>query len=66
MWGWGREREDKGNSFSGFSFSACIIYYFVFGDQSDGCDKQQKISFKLEVLLLKYLQEHILLHGHGD
>ena len=28
--GWGRGREAEVCSFSGFSFSACIIFYFTF------------------------------------
>ena len=36
-----------------FSFSACIIFYFAFENQNDGCDKQQNIFFKLEHLIGK-------------
>ena len=53
LWGWGRGREDEGCSFSGFSFSACIIFYFGFENQNDGCDKPHNIFFKIEDLILK-------------
>ena len=45
--------KDEGCSFSGFSFSACIIFYFAFENQNDGCNKHQNICFKLEDLILK-------------
>ena len=51
--GWGRGREAEDCSFSVFSFSACIIFYFSFKNQNDGCDKQQNIFCKLEDLMLK-------------
>ena len=44
--GLGKGREDEGCSFAGFSFSPCIIFYFAFENQSDGCDKQHNICFK--------------------
>ena len=52
-WRWESRREAEGCSFSGFSFSACIIFYFAFENQNDGCDKQQNIFFELEDLILK-------------
>ena len=52
-WGWKRGRESEGCSFSGFSFSTCIVFYFAFEKQNDECDKQQNIFFKLEDLILK-------------
>ena len=51
--GWERGREAEGCSFSSFSFSACIIFYFSFENQNDRCDKQQNIFFKLKDLALK-------------
>ena len=51
--GWGRGRAAEGCSFFGFSFSACIIFYFAFGNKNNRCDKQQKTCFKLEDLRLK-------------
>ena len=38
--GWDKGREAEVCSFSGFSLSACIIFYFAFQNQNDGCDKQ--------------------------
>ena len=67
--GWGRRREDQGSSFSGFSFSACIILYFAFENQNNGCDKQQNICFKHEDLILKIYtrtRRYSFLYGHGD
>ena len=61
MW---KVREDEGYSFSGFSFSKCIIFYFE--NQNNRCDKQQNICFNLENLILKYVQERVFLHGYGD
>ena len=52
-WGWKKGRESEGCSFSGFSFSTCIVFYFAYEKQNDGCDKQQNIFFKLEDLILK-------------
>ena len=46
-------REAEGCSFSGFSFSACVIFHFAFKNQNGGCDKQQNIFFRLEDLILK-------------
>ena len=46
-------REAEGCSFSSFSFSTCIIFYFAFENQNDGCGKQLNIFFKLEDLILK-------------
>ena len=34
-------------------FFILIIFYFPFENQTDGCDKQQNICFKLEYLILK-------------
>ena len=53
MWGWEKGRETEDCSFSGFSFSACVILYFTFGNQNDGCEKQRNVFFKLEDLILK-------------
>ena len=64
VYGWGRGKEDEGCSFSSFSFSACMIFYFAFENQNDGGEKntmkifliknkQQNICFKLEDLILK-------------
>ena len=53
VWGWERGREDEGCSFSAFSFSEYISFYFAFENQSDGCDKQQNICFKLKDFTLK-------------
>ena len=66
MQGWGRVREDEGCSFPGFSFSACIKFYFAFENQNDRFDKQQNICFKREHLILKTFKGHVFLHGHAD
>ena len=50
MQGLRKGREDEGCSFAGFSFSPCIIFYFAFENQSDGCDKQPNICFILKDL----------------
>ena len=50
-------------------FFTLSVYNFLiaFENQNDGCDKQQNIFFSyLRILSWKHLQEHVLLHGHGD
>ena len=51
----GMEKGKKAGScsFSCFLLSACIIFYFAFENQNDGCHKQQNIFSKLEDLILK-------------
>ena len=65
MRGLGKGREDEGCSFAGFSFSPCIIFYFAFENQSDGCDKQHNICFKRKDLKI-FTRACTLLQGHGD
>ena len=52
--------------FSGFSVSACIIFYFAFEHQNDGCDKQQSMCFKLEDVVLKIFTRHATAQKKGS
>ena len=36
----------EGCSFSGFSFSECVMFYFTFENQNDRCDKQQNVFYQ--------------------
>ena len=46
----GRGREDEGCSFSGFSFSACIIIYFAFENQNEGVISNRIFVSNLKIL----------------